>query len=623
MAYLVESESDVKSSSLLLLESIKEQFRLRFEEAKNAATKERQRALLLAQDALNLVSGNDGLLNEKGEVLLFLAAKLHTPLCNFSLAIANLQEALEIFERVQNKKGVAESFNNLGIIYAILTDYQASLQHFQQSFNLYGEIGDKVGFASSLKNYGIVCADVGDYDTALRYYQQSLETFEEIGAKYGAADSLTCMGILYGYQKNYETSLEKLFQALDIRKDIGDDIGLGNCLNNIATTYWFKEDYPRAAQYFEQALAVLNKLENDLLTISCLNGLSATLSKLGEFEKAETLLKKNLKKAEALGLKNEKSFALRELSEVYAKTGNFPLAYQTQVEFQQVREEVINEEKQKQLSMLQVRFETEKAQKEAELQRFKNVELASALAEAETQKQRAEDANKLKSELLAIAAHDLKNPLQSIMGFAQLLAFKSSDAEKVGTYATTIERGAGRMLNIINDLLKSMRYELTTIELHKQVYDVGEVMRMVVQNNLAQMEQKEQPLELTLAPNALAEIDVSRMQEVFDNLVSNAVKYTPKGKRIAIRLALNEGKRLVVSVCDEGQGLTDEDKQKLFGRFQRLSAQPTGGESSTGLGLSIVKQLVELHGGKIWAESEGAGKGATFFVELPQASTKP
>jgi signal transduction histidine kinase len=428
------------------------------------------------------------------------------------------------------------------------------------------------------------------------------------------------MGILYGYQKNCETSLEKLFQALEIRKDIGDAVGLANCLNNIATTYWFKEDYTEAVHYFQQALDVLNDIGNDLMTINCLNGLAGTLAKLGDFAKAEALLKKTLKKSDALGLKNEKSYALRELADVYAKTGNFQLAYQTQVDFQQVREDVINEEKQKQLSLLQVRFETEKAQKEAELQRLKNVELANALAEAETQKQRAEEANKLKSELLAIAAHDLKNPLQSIMGFSQLITLKSNDAEKVGNYASTIERGAGRMLNIINDLLKSMRYELVTIELHKQPYDVAEVIKTVVQNNLSQMEQKEQRLNLDLAPNCIADIDVSRMQEVFDNLVSNAVKYSPKGATINISVQLNEeADSVVAAIQDEGQGLSEDDKAKLFGRFQRLSAQPTGGESSTGLGLSIVKQIVELHSGKVWAESDGISKGATFFVELPLA----
>ena len=136
-------------------------------------------------------------------------------------------------------------------------------------------------------------------------------------------------------------------------------------------------------------------------------------------------------------------------------------------------------------------------------------------------------------------------------------------------------------------------------------------------------EKKSQTIELDLAQNCLAELDIERMREVFENLVSNAVKYSPKGKRIQVSLMQASEETVRIAVKDEGQGLTEADKEKLFGKFQRLSARPTGGESSTGLGLSIVKQLVELHGGKVWAESEGKDNGATFFVELPLLKAAP
>jgi signal transduction histidine kinase len=112
--------------------------------------------------------------------------------------------------------------------------------------------------------------------------------------------------------------------------------------------------------------------------------------------------------------------------------------------------------------------------------------------------------------------------------------------------------------------------------------------------------------------------EVAAMQ-VIDNIVSNAVKYSPNGenKNIWVRV-VESNKAYRIEVQDEGPGLTDADKDKLFGHFARLSAQPTGGEHSTGLGLSIVKKMVEAMNGKIWCESE-KGKGATFIVELPGA----
>ncbi|MDW8466611.1 MAG: sensor histidine kinase [Chloroherpetonaceae bacterium] len=133
------------------------------------------------------------------------------------------------------------------------------------------------------------------------------------------------------------------------------------------------------------------------------------------------------------------------------------------------------------------------------------------------------------------------------------------------------------------------------------------------------------------------------MREVFENLVSNAIKYSPEGKSIWVSVkcqslttlppavmqsfttytngvsdsAPSQQSVILIAVKDEGQGLTEDDMRRVFGKFQRLSARPTGGESSTGLGLSIVKSLVELHGGKVWVESAGKDKGATFFVALP------
>ena len=110
------------------------------------------------------------------------------------------------------------------------------------------------------------------------------------------------------------------------------------------------------------------------------------------------------------------------------------------------------------------------------------------------------------------------------------------------------------------------------------------------------------------------------MREAIDNLLSNAIKYSPVGGHIEL-LVSHDGGLTVVNVRDEGAGLSPEDMSRLFGRFQRLSAKPTAGESSTGLGLSIVKRIIDMHGGHVTAESAGPGQGSTFTVTLPAAET--
>lgn len=257
-----------------------------------------------------------------------------------------------------------------------------------------------------------------------------------------------------------------------------------------------------------------------------------------------------------------------------------------------------------------------------------NAELARALSIAEAEQRRAEEANRFKTELLSIAAHDLKNPLQSIIGFAFLIQESAESSVVTQRYATTIQNAAQRMIKLINELLNTTAIDAGKFTLTPFPCSLGELASVVIAANLQQANQKQQRIDFHAEPNCIAEVDVERIREVFDNLLSNAIKYSPIGKTIWIRVfrttASDDDPMPVIrfTVRDEGQGLTEEDMKKVFGRFQRLSARPTGGESSTGLGLSIAKQLVELHNGKLWVESEGKDKGATFITQLPILTKK-
>ncbi len=123
---------------------------------------------------------------------------------------------------------------------------------------------------------------------------------------------------------------------------------------------------------------------------------------------------------------------------------------------------------------------------------------------------------------------------------------------------------------------------------------------------------------LTDLSECYAMLDEERFMQVVDNIIGNAVKYSYENSTINVSLK-NMGNTLLFTVADQGQGLTQADIQQLFQQFKRLSSVPTGSEHSSGLGLHIVKQIVGLHGGEIWAESEGKDKGTTFFVEIPTA----
>lgn len=267
--------------------------------------------------------------------------------------------------------------------------------------------------------------------------------------------------------------------------------------------------------------------------------------------------------------------------------------------------------------------------KKAELLARVKVHLAlrQAQEQLEDQNIHLKRLNDEKNEFLGIAAHDLKNPLNSIRGMAQMIR-KRRDVElsdeEVDEMAHQIETSSNFMFEIITNLL-----DVNKIENGKLIVkptNVNMVLSLSAVSDRYQVAATKKNIKLNVdIPDGDIQIyaDPTLTIQVLDNVVSNAVKYSPHDKQVWIAVSLHPDKRRVrVMVKDEGPGFSEEDKKKLFGKFARLSAKPTGGEHSTGLGLSIVKRLAEAMEATIWCESE-LGKGATFFVEFPDISTMP
>ncbi|MDD4348013.1 MAG: HAMP domain-containing sensor histidine kinase, partial [Opitutales bacterium] len=238
--------------------------------------------------------------------------------------------------------------------------------------------------------------------------------------------------------------------------------------------------------------------------------------------------------------------------------------------------------------------------------------------------------NEVKSEFLGIAAHDLKNPLSAILGFTQIVAFSLQEAANGAPldYAESIdmlqqvEHSVSHMVQVIHELINSESLDSGKIQLNTEPLDLAKVARKVVAINQSNAISKDIELRFNSEPDLVAQADALRIHEAMDNLISNAVKYSPFHSPVDISLNSivdSDGKQWIrFSVKDHGPGLTETDKTKLFQRFQKLSARPTAGESSTGLGLSIVKSIIELHQGTVRVESE-PGKGSTFSFDLPRA----
>jgi len=236
-------------------------------------------------------------------------------------------------------------------------------------------------------------------------------------------------------------------------------------------------------------------------------------------------------------------------------------------------------------------------------------------AEAE---QRLTELNELKDQHLGIAAHDLRNPLSSIRGMSQMLVEMELDENTQTSFLQSIYRVSDQMLTLVDNLLdvaviESGRFDLKITEENISSL-VGERIELMAKN----AERKEIRLIADLQKVTDSLFDADRMRQVVDNLLSNAIKFSPSGSVVNVACG-QAGRILDITVTDQGPGIPSEDLDRLFDSFEKLSAQPTGGEKSTGLGLSIVKSIVDAHGGEIEVDSE-VGRGTTFIVHLPVES---
>lgn len=243
---------------------------------------------------------------------------------------------------------------------------------------------------------------------------------------------------------------------------------------------------------------------------------------------------------------------------------------------------------------------------------IKNAQLFEATQRAYEELRKLDD---LKTQFINIAAHELRTPLGAMMGYASYAEKRAP--EKLRKSMRFMVASTVRMRTMVDAMLTIQRLDAGTAFLRVSTMDIRDVIDKVVADFEAMAELEGHTLEVTLADNLpLIQADAEKVGLILSNLLSNAIKFTPEGGRIEVA-AQNYLKGVLVSVHDNGGGIAPADQERIFDRFYQARVNHIAGHGGIGLGLTIVKQLVELHEGQVWVESE-VGKGATFFFTLPQ-----
>lgn len=599
-----------------LPEGYNEKLHNALEEVHRMKYSEPQKALELANFAyVQALKSADEMLEAES---LYALGVCNEILANYPSAMKFLSESIKLAHSLGLKKLMADSLNYVGVIHDNLNNYSNALKAYFRALKLYEDVKENKKTAIVLSNIGLIYTNIKDYRNALKFYSHALDIAEEENDTESLLITNINIGLTHSQLGNFDEALKFLADALDISKKTNDKRRASIALDHIAETQIKLNNREEAYRLFEESKKIKHELEDK-------RGLVKIYGTIGELQlmesnvtEAKINLEKALEIATELGIKRSIHELHKLLAEAYEKINNTSKAlYHLKIAYKKEME-LLKEEAEIRAKNISTQLEIEQAQKEAEIQRLKNIELAQALEDVKKLNINLKELNDEKNEFMAIAVHDLKNPLQNILSTARILK-RSNDLSKdeMSEFTGNIINQTDRMFNIIKKLLDHNAIDQGELKIKLSTIDVNSVCREVAANFREDAERKHLKLSLSETLNPVnINTDKDILYEILQNLISNAIKFSEEHKFITLSV-IDNSDTVRIEVADEGPGFSDEDKKKMFNKFARLSAKPTGNEHSTGLGLSIVKKLCELIGASLKLESK-PGEGAKFTVILRQ-----
>lgn len=559
-------------------------------------------------------------------------------------------DAETVFQNLNRDDYLAMLYSYIGIAYSRIGNNNEALHYYLQSDSLMKETGSPMQQAQIKANIGIIYGSQGHHRSTIRYFKDAMTIIEEYGTPAHLGRGYQNIGTAYRHLGEYDSALVYLEQGLDLYRDSNDRFGLATSLQNLGKVYMELEQYETGLSYLKKAIDLQKEVGDEGNLLASYLDAGKVYQNLNQPQPAKEFARRSLEIAEQIGDLNHQAEAMLFLSSLEEQEGNYREALAHLQTNRRLQDSLAEQNRSDAFEEMRAKYETREMEQQIELlqqeQKLQQAELAKARvlrnsliggslallailgllflrfragrkheALLQAKNEQLEELSEEKSEYLNIAAHDLKTPLSSIMGLAELIKDNESNTEEVRQDAEFIYISAIRMLDLVKQFLDVNAIESEKKLAENRPVDLAPVMDRVVEHYRYRSEWKDIDIKLERDSAGLPAVaDPSLFQEVMENLISNAVKYSPKGSRITIRSKCQDTIRIEVE--DEGPGLSEEDQQQLFQKFKRLSPEPTEREGSTGLGLYIVKKMVDAMKGEVWCESR-PGAGCTFIVELP------
>ena len=552
-------------------------------------------------------------------------------------------------------------YSSIGLLYDYKGEYENAMSYFLEGLKLSEQLGDKKHVSDFYNRIGIIYNYRGDYDKTLEYFDKSLKLRKELNDKPGQADMYNNMGIIYRKKNDVDKAIQYYSISLNIKKELGDKASIASSYNNLGTAYFYKGEYKKSLEYYEHSLEIKTSenLTSDLA--STYINIGETYTHLNDYKNGLSNINEGLRLARITGNRDDIMLAYEELSQTYAGMNRFSDAYEYRLLYGNLKDSIFSKESDERIVEMQTKYEVEKKeqeiallQKENEIKRIeaenntlvrnvfiigfiiisflivaivrsyrhdlaKNRQLNSNKNKIESQNEVLKSLNHEKDQLMKIVAHDLRSPLNQIDGLVNLVTYSPENLnEEQKDALASVTTATSHSRQLISKILTTKSLDPSQLKVNITNSDVSNLLQATLKDNKINLERKNIKVHFDVdSKNPKALIDVNYAEQVFENLISNALKFSPHDKSIYVKIA-DHLDDLLVEIRDEGPGFTEEDKKKIFGVYQKLSATPTGGETSTGLGLSIVKKYAAAINAEVWCESE-QGQGAAFFVKLKKA----
>lgn len=639
----------------------------------------------------------------------FYIAEYYFHVDNFETANEYYKQALLLYQSLENTVQVMQIYHNLGLTNQYINNYDEALSFYQKSIEIAESIGNDEKSAISYHDIGTLYNDLEKYSLSLYYYEKALDIYIKSNNEERIAAIYQNIGVLQYNWGDFQQSLDYYKQSLHIYEKLQDKQSIAISLSNIGLIYEEGKDFSKALDYYQKALIIFEEIGYKPTLVYIFYNLGSLYRNLGDYSKAITYFEKGLNLSMETSMKAYISYNYEALSGVYEEMGKYAYALKNYKEFALIKDSLFNEEKHKQISELEAKFQTKQREKEIEFlkldQELKNAKLKKKenqnlllifsslfalltafvlflfaryqkslsiklqteieerkkteqqlnqikteleerikdrtagivetnkrlLFEIEQHKKtmhslniakiKAEEADKLKTDFLANMSHEVRTPMNTITGFAQMLAYDNINKQKRLEYISLVQEGCNSLTNLIDDIVDFATIETGQVKIEKKEFNPHPILEFLHDHFTNEIVKRDKKGIVLAYANENTENDLtiytdpSRLKQILLILLDNALKFTEKGY-VEFGFIHPNNNEIQFYVRDTGIGIEEKHFDLIFERFRQVDEGTTKKYSGAGIGLSVAKNIIQLLDGNISLEST-LGRGTRFFFNLP------